>query len=155
MARGRFVPIDSRGLGCDRRTVEELAAARGRSLPTADRQRYGQYVQGFRDVNGLRDRLDTIADHLREFAPTVDERYTNPEFETDWHDVLLDLGISALTSGVTSTLTIGSGRGEIFGAWKGWKYQFPHRNSLSEIQAAIAGHRVIKITRAPHTDRNR
>ena len=51
--------------------------------------------------------------------PTVDERYTKPEFETDWHDVLLDLGISALTSGITNTLTVGSGRGEIFGAWKG------------------------------------
>ena len=49
----------------------------------------------------------------------MDERYTKPEFETDWHDVLLDLGISALTSGITNTLTIGSGRGEIFGAWKG------------------------------------
>ena len=49
----------------------------------------------------------------------MDERYTAPEFETDWHDVLLDLGISALKSGITSVLTIGSGRGEIFGAWKG------------------------------------
>ena len=99
--------------------IEELAAAGGQSLPMADQQRYGQYVQGFRDVNGLRDRLDTVANHLRQFAPTVDERYTDPEFETDWHDVLLDLGISSLTSGITSTLTIGSGRGEIFGAWKG------------------------------------
>jgi hypothetical protein len=76
-------------------------------------------VQGFQDVNGLRDRLDTVSDHLRKFAPKVDERYTKPEFETDWHDVLLDLGISALSSGITNTLTIGSGRGEIFGAWKG------------------------------------
>jgi hypothetical protein len=99
--------------------IEQLAATKGRSLPTAAQQRYGQYVQGFKDVNGLRDRLDTVADHLRKFAPTVDERYTKPEFETDWHDVLLDLGISALTSGITNTLTIGSGRGQIFGAWKG------------------------------------
>ena len=99
--------------------VELLAATKGRSVPAADQQRYGQYVQGFKDVNGLRDRLDTVADHLRKFAPTVDERYTNPEFETDWHDILLDLGISAITSGITNTLTIGSGRGEIFGAWKG------------------------------------
>ena len=99
--------------------IEQLAAAKGRSLPIADQQRYGQYVQGFRDVNGLRDRLDTVSNHLRKFAPAVDERYTKPEFETDWHDVLLDLGISALTSGITNTLTIGSGRGEIFGAWKG------------------------------------
>ena len=99
--------------------IESLAAAKGRTLPAADRKRYGQYVQGFEDVNGLRDRLDAVADHLRQFAPKVDERYTKPEFETDWHDCLLDLGISALTSGITNTLTIGSGRGEIFGAWKG------------------------------------
>lgn len=99
--------------------VEMLAAAKGRSLPASDKLRYGQYVSGFQDVNGLRDRLDTVADHLRQFAPTVDERYTKPEFETDWHDILLDLGISSLTSGITNTLTIGSGRGEIFGAWKG------------------------------------
>lgn len=101
------------------RQVEGLAAAKGQSLPASDHQRYGQYVKGFEEVNGLRDRLDGVADHLREFAPAVDERYTNPEFETDWHDVLLDLGIAALTSGITNTLTIGSGRGEIFGAWKG------------------------------------
>ena len=99
--------------------IELLAASKGQTLPAQDKERYGQYVQGFRDVNGLRGRLATVADHLRQFAPEVDERYTNPEFETDWHDVLLDLGISALTSGITNTLTIGSGRGEIFGAWKG------------------------------------
>ena len=99
--------------------IEALAAAKGQSLPTSEEQRYGQYVQGFRDVNGLRTRLDTVADHLRNFAPKVDERYTKPQFETDWHDRLLDLGISALAAGITNTLTIGSGRGEIFGSWKG------------------------------------
>ena len=99
--------------------IERLAASKGKALPSNDRRRYGQYVQGFEDVNGLRERLDTVSDHLRKFAPEVDDRYTNPEFETDWHDVLLDLGISAVTSGITNTLTIGSGRGEIFGSWKG------------------------------------
>jgi hypothetical protein len=99
--------------------IEALAAAKGQALPTSEEQRYGQYVQGFRDVNGLRTRLDTVADHLRNFAPKVDERYTKPQFETDWHDRLLDLGISALAAGITNTLTIGSGRGEIFGSWKG------------------------------------
>jgi hypothetical protein len=99
--------------------IERLATTKGQSLPSSDRQRYGQYVQGFKDVNGLRDRLDTVSDHLRKFAPEVDDRYTNPEFETDWHDVLVDLGISAVTSGITNTLTLGSGRGEIFGSWKG------------------------------------
>ncbi len=99
--------------------VEQLAAAKGESLPAMDGQRYQQFVNGFQEINGLRERLDTVSDHLKKFAPEVDDRYTNPEFETDWHDVLLDLGISALTSGITNTLTIGSGRGEIFGAWKG------------------------------------
>lgn len=99
--------------------IETVATAKGTSLPTAEEQRYGQYVRGFREMNGLRDRLNSVADHLRKFAPKTDERFTKPKFETDWHDVLLDLGISALASGITNTLTIGSGRGEIFGAWKG------------------------------------
>lgn len=99
--------------------IEQLAAAKGETLPGADKQRYGQYVQGFSDMKGLRERLGQVSDHLRKFAPEVDGRYTQPEFETDWHDLLLDQGIAALKSGITSVLTIGSGRGEIFGAWKG------------------------------------
>ncbi len=99
--------------------IEQLAASKGETLPVAEQQRYGQYVSGFSDINGLRERLGKVSDHLRQFAPEVDDRYSKPEFETDWHDTLLDLGISALKSGITSVLTIGSGRGEIFGAWKG------------------------------------
>ena len=99
--------------------IEQLASAKGAALPSATKQRYGQFVQGFQDINGLRERLSGVSDHLQKFAPEVDDRYTNPEFETDWHDVLLDLGVSALKSGITSVLTVGSGRGEIFGAWKG------------------------------------
>ena len=99
--------------------IEQLASAKGDRLPTPDKQRYGQYVKGFNDINGLRERLGSVSEHLKKFAPKVDDGYANPEFETDWHDRLLDLGISALRSGITSVLTIGSGRGEIFGAWKG------------------------------------
>jgi hypothetical protein len=99
--------------------VEQFAGAKGHGLPADDSRRYGRYVQGFQQANGLRSRLDAVADHLRNFAPQVDDRYIQPEFETDWHDCLLELGISAVASGITNTLTIGSGRGEIFGAWKG------------------------------------
>ena len=99
--------------------IEQLASAKGYRLPIPDKQRYGQYVKGFNDINGLRERLGSVSEHLKKFAPKVDDGYANPEFETDWHDRLLDLGISALKSGITSVLTIGSGRGEIFGAWKG------------------------------------
>ena len=99
--------------------IEQMSSIEGQALPSKDKNRYDQYVRGFEDMNGLRDRLTKVSGHLKKFAPEVDERYTNPEFETDWHDTLLDLGISALKSGTTNTLTIGSGRGEIFGAWKG------------------------------------
>ena len=99
--------------------IHQLAQLGGKSLPLSDQQRYQQYVQGFQDINGLRENLDGISEHLQKFAPEIDDRYDNPVFETDWHDALLELGISTLTSGITNTLTIGSGRGEIFGSWKG------------------------------------
>ncbi len=101
------------------RSVERIALQNSRGLPADEKKRYSSYTDGFRDLNGLRSRLAEISDHLKKFAPEYGEKFTNPEFETDWHDSLLDLGISALKSGITNTLTIGSGRGEIFGAWQG------------------------------------
>ncbi|NNE00744.1 MAG: DUF1552 domain-containing protein [Pirellulaceae bacterium] len=99
--------------------IEQLANQGGTSLPAEERRRYGSYTDGFRDVNGLRERLADVSDHLKDFVPQYDDRFTNPEFETDWHDALLDIGIASLKAGLTNVLTIGSGRGEIFGAWKG------------------------------------
>ncbi|MDA7509392.1 DUF1552 domain-containing protein [Akkermansiaceae bacterium] len=78
--------------------IGQLAAAKGGALPLSDKQRYGEFVGGFEDMNGLRERLGKVSDHLRNFAPKVDARYSSPEFETDWHDVLLDLGISSPSS---------------------------------------------------------
>jgi len=100
-------------------SIERLTAAKGQSLPLTEKQRYDEFTDGFNEMNGLRERLNKASDHLKKFAPKVDAEYTRPEFETDWHDRLLDLGVSALKSGITNVLTIGSGRGEIFGAWKG------------------------------------
>jgi len=99
--------------------VEKLALLKGVDLPMEESLRYHSFTDGFKETNALRERLANVSGHLSQFAPTVDSRYTEPEFETDWHDTLLDLGISALKSGTTSVLTIGSGRGEIFGSWKG------------------------------------
>ncbi|MFC5051439.1 DUF1552 domain-containing protein [Rubritalea spongiae] len=99
--------------------IEKFAIAKGDALPELAQQRYSEFTQGFSDMNGLRERLGDASEHLRKFAPPVDQHYATPEFETDWHDRLLDLGISALKSGTTNVLTIGSGRGEIFGSWKG------------------------------------
>ena len=99
--------------------IENLAAQKGQSLPAGDREKYETYVSGFRDINALREKLSEVSDHLKQFVPVYDDKYLNPEFETDWHDALLDIGIATLKSGLTNVLTIGSGRGEIFGAWKG------------------------------------
>jgi hypothetical protein len=99
--------------------IEALAGRAGRSLPAADAERFGSYTGGFREMNGLREKLVGVADHLRKFAPDYGRKFTHPEFETDWHDSLLEIGIATLKSGLTNVLTIGSGRGEIFGAWKG------------------------------------
>ena len=99
--------------------VERLAGLKGKGLPATESERYSQYVNGFKDMNGLRDKLSTVSSTLKKFAPKYDDRYTKPEFETDWHDCLLEIGIAALQSNLTNVLTIGSGRGEIFGAWKG------------------------------------
>lgn len=99
--------------------IEKIAAQENRSLSQLPRQNFGRFVDQFSQINSLRERLDTVSDQLRKYAPKVDERYTRPEFETNWHDCLLDLGISALQAGITNTLTIGSGRGEIFGSWHG------------------------------------
>ncbi|MEZ6132705.1 MAG: DUF1552 domain-containing protein [Planctomycetaceae bacterium] len=99
--------------------IEQLAGQGGDSLPNSDRERYGNYVSGFREINGLREKLAGVSDHLKQFAPDYGDKFTKPKFETDWHDSLLDLGIATLKAGLTNVLTIGSGRGEIFGAWKG------------------------------------
>ena len=99
--------------------VEKLSRQKGNGLPKNEADRYAGYVNGFREMNGLREKLSKVSPLLKKHAPKYDERYTKPKFETDWHDSLLEIGIAALQANLTNVLTIGSGRGEIFGAWKG------------------------------------
>ena len=83
-----------------------MAIQKGRGPAHRERQRYDNYLQGFAGMNDLRERLQGASPQLKKFMPEYDSRYTNPEFETDWHDRLLDLGIVALQSGITNVLTI-------------------------------------------------
>ena len=99
--------------------VERAARLKTRGLPVSDGERYGRYVSGFQELNGLTEKLSRISDRLKKCAPKLDERYTNPKFETDWHDALLEIGIAALQANLTNVLTIASGCGEYFGSWKG------------------------------------
>ena len=54
--------------------IEQLAVTKGVGLHGINKQRYGQYVNGFNDINGLRERLNKVSGHLRKFAPKVDQR---------------------------------------------------------------------------------
>ncbi|MBJ7344785.1 MAG: DUF1552 domain-containing protein [Gemmataceae bacterium] len=99
--------------------VEHMAKLKLKGLPQSESERYEKYVNGFRDLNGLREKLSKISGQLRKYAPKLDDRYSKPKFETDWHDALLEIGISALQANLTNVLTIASGCGEYFGSWKG------------------------------------
>ena len=98
----------------------ESIAARGKSeLPDRDSALYGSYVNGFSDINDLRSKLGAYSEPLKKFKPEHSKKYLSPQYETDWHDALLDIGIAALRSGLSNTLTIASGRGDVWGSWEG------------------------------------
>ena len=98
----------------------ELVAAKGKSgLLESDLALYGSYVNGFSDINDLRSKLSDYSGPLKKYQPEYSEKYLSPQYETDWHDALLDIGIAALKSGLTNTLTIASGRGDVWGSWEG------------------------------------
>ncbi len=98
----------------------EAVAAKGKSgLSESDLALYGSYVNGFSDINNLRSKLSAYSEPLKKYQPEFSDKYLSPKFETDWHDALLDIGIAALQSGLTNTLTIASGRGDVWGSWEG------------------------------------
>ena len=98
----------------------ELVAAKGKSgLLESDLALYGSYVNGFSDINDLRSKLSDYSGPLKKYQPEYSEKYLSPQYEIDWHDALLDIGIAALKSGLTNTLTIASGRGDVWGSWEG------------------------------------
>ncbi|PHR95462.1 MAG: hypothetical protein COA78_30110 [Blastopirellula sp.] len=99
--------------------VESIAAKGKARLSESDSALYGSYVNGFKDINNLREKLSGYSETLKQFQPEYTEKLLSPQFETDWHDSLLDIGIAALKSGLTNTLTIASGRAGVWGSWEG------------------------------------
>ena len=95
--------------------VESIAAKGKNELLESDFTRYESYVDGFSEINDLRGKLSAYSESLNKFKPEHSEKYLSPEYETDWHDALLDIGIAALRSGLSNTLTIASGRGDVWG----------------------------------------
>ena len=99
--------------------VESIAAKGKGELTESDVAIYNSYVDGFSEINSLRKKLSTFSEPLKQFQPRYNDKYLSPQYETDWHDALLDLGIAALKSGLTNTLTIASGRAGVWGSWEG------------------------------------
>jgi hypothetical protein len=99
--------------------VESIAAKGKSELLESDLARYGSYVDGFSDINDLRTKLSDYSEPLKKYQPEHSDKYLSPQYETEWHDALLDIGIAALQSGLTNTLTIASGRGDVWGSWEG------------------------------------
>ena len=99
--------------------VESIAAKGKSELRESDLARYESYVDGFSDINDLRSKLSAYSEPLKKFKPEHSKKYLSPQYETDWHDALLDIGIAALRSGLSNTLTIASGRGDVWGSWEG------------------------------------
>jgi len=99
--------------------VESIAAKGQSELLESDLARYGSYVDGFGDINDLRTKLSDYSEPLKKYQPEHSDKYLSPQHETDWHDALLEIGIAALRSGLTNTLTIASGRGDVWGSWEG------------------------------------
>ena len=99
--------------------VESIAAKGKSELLESDLARYGSYVDGFSDINDLRTKLSDYSEPLKKYQPEHSDKYRSPQYETEWHDALLDIGIAALQSGLTNTLTIASGRGDVWGSWEG------------------------------------
>jgi hypothetical protein len=99
--------------------VESIAAKGKGELPESDLALYEPYVKGFSNINDLRKKLSAFSGPLKRFQPEYSEKYLSPQYETDWHDALLDIGIAALKSGLSNTLTIASGRAGVWGSWEG------------------------------------
>jgi hypothetical protein len=48
--------------------VEGVAKLKAKGLPKSEGERYGSYVNGFRELNGLREKLSGISDQLKQYA---------------------------------------------------------------------------------------
>ena len=101
------------------REIEVSIKQKASSIKGFSEGLFNNYSSGIRSLNQMKEGLKAVSGTLRKFKPKFDEVYTNPGFETEWHDRLLNIGIAALQANITNVLTIGSGRGTVDGSWKG------------------------------------
>jgi hypothetical protein len=89
-------------------------------LPQSEQDKFRPYLEGHEEAGKRRRELLKMADQLAKYAPVVNDKFHKPQFETDWWDASLSVGIGSLASGATNVLTIASGLCTVGGSWTGW-----------------------------------
>ncbi len=95
--------------------IERQAGRTLRRLPSQEQRLHAPFVHGCRALAEMRKKLAGMSDHLANFVPAYDERFSNPEFELDWHKASIDVATAAMQAGLTNMLTIAVGCGEVNG----------------------------------------
>ena len=90
-----------------------------RRLTGIEQEKFHPYLEGHEDAAVRRRKLLLMASTLEKHAPAMTEKFTRPQFETDWWDAGLTVAIGALTSGVTNVVTISSGLCTVGSSWFG------------------------------------
>lgn len=113
------------------------ATAMSQRLRGREQDKFRPYLEGFEEAGARRRQLLAMAPTLAKHAPPVTDQFTKPEFETDWWEAGLSVGIGALTSGVTNVVTIASGKCSAHGSWLGAGvktigHKLGHTNAMSD-----------------------
>lgn len=89
-------------------------------LDPGERDKFRPYLEGHEEAGRRRRELLKMADVLAQHAPALDDKFSQPRFETDWWDASLSVAIGALASGATNVVTLSSGLCTSGGSWLGW-----------------------------------
>lgn len=66
-------------------------------------------VDGYEAMSQRRRQLAAMADKLRRHAPEITEKFTAPQFETDWREANFEVACAGLIAGLTNVVTIACG----------------------------------------------
>ena len=76
-----------------------------RTLPSAEREKMGHYLNAFEELQVRRERLASMSDRIRQAAPEFSDRFTSQRPATR-QQAHIDLTAAALISGITNVVTL-------------------------------------------------
>ncbi|QDU92323.1 DUF1552 domain-containing protein [Lignipirellula cremea] len=82
-----------------------------RRFSGAERQRFDIYCQGLQRSRQQRTDLMAMKAQLARHAPKLSEAYEHPEYDRQWWECNVELGIAALKAGITNVVTFDGGGG--------------------------------------------